>query len=415
MSAAAGGLSIIKNGLILYLDASNTKSLADVPSINLLLNSQQFENWNKYQSSVSANTTTAPDGTTTADTNIETSGLPGNRGVQQQLPGMVAGQTYTFSIYAKNFNGRNIQMAVFNYSAYANSYSSNFNLQTGVIVSNGNSGNGVRTNSSIVSVGNGWYRCSISGYMTSVTQLQPNINLLSGNTVSYTGDGVSGVYLWGGQFEVGPVATTYIPTTTVAVSRIPKWSDVSKGDNNGTLSSGLTYNYLNGGSLIFNSSGNTYTRVDSTILNDSGGTINVWCYPTGVPSAGFSGYIVSTIGTNSDRFYVLFTASGSFSLIRGNPAIGISTGNLPLNVWYNVTFTWTSSIINGYLNGIQFGVPTSYTASGNTTNFAIGSYMSPFGTQGFTGNIAKTLIYNRALSSSEVQQNYNTTKSKFGL
>jgi len=330
---------------------------------------------------------------------------------------MTSGQTYTFSIYAKNFNGRNIQMAVYEYPGYINWYQSNFYLQSGITSATTiNSGSGFRTNVSMVNVGDGWYRCSISGYITGATQLQPNINLInSANTTSYSGDGVSGVYLWGGQLEVGPVATTYIPTTTVPVSRIPTWTDISKGGNNGILSSGLTYNYSNGGSIVFNPTTSGYTRVDSTILKDSGGTINVWCYPTGVPLSGLSAYIVSTIGTNSDRFYISYGTSGAFSLIRGNPAIGFGTGNLPLNTWYNLTMTWTNTSFSGYLNGIQFGVTTSYTASGTTSNFAIGSYSSPFGTQLFTGNIPQVSIYNRALSSSEVLQNYNAAKSKFGL
>jgi hypothetical protein len=77
--------------------------------------------------------------------------------------------------------------------------------------------------------------------------------------------------------------------------------------------------------------------------------------------------------------------------------------------------TWTNTSVSGYFNGIQLGVTTSYTASGTTTNFAIGSYGGSIGTQNFTGNIPQVSIYNRALSSSEVLQNYNATKSKFKL
>jgi hypothetical protein len=413
----AGNVSLntVTDGLVLYLDAANTKSLADVPSTNLIKNSQQFENWNKYQSSVSANTTIAPDGTSTADTNIETSGLTGNRGVQQQLTGMTSGQTYTFSIYAKNFNGRNIQMAVYEYPGYTNWYQSNFYLQSGITSATTiNSGSGFRTNVSMVNVGDGWYRCSVSGYITGATQLQPNINLInSANTTSYTGDGVSGVYLWGGQFEVGPVATTYIPTTTTSSSRVPTWVDISKGGNNGTLSSGLTYNYSNGGSLVFNPTTSGYTQVNSTILKDSGGTINVWCYPTALPTT--AGYIVGTVGTNSDRFYMYHNPDGSFTIARGNPQITLNPGIKQLNSWYNLTMTWTSTSVSGYLNGIQFGVTTPYTASGVTSLFIIGGYIFPLGTYIFTGNIPQVSIYNRALSSSEVLQNYNASKGRFGL
>jgi len=404
------------SSLVMYLDAANTKSLADVPSQNLLTYSQQFDGWAQYQSTVSINTTTAPDGTSTADTNIETSGLTGFRGVSQLISGMTSGQTYTFSTYAKNFNGRNIQMAVYEHPNYVNWYFANFNLQSGTTSTISNIGSGVITNTSMVSVGNGWYRCSISGYIPSATELRPYIMLLnSGNTISYTGDGVSGVYLWGGQFEVGNVATTYIPTTTAGVSRIPTWTDISKGGNNGTLTSGLTYNYSNGGSLVFDPTTSGYTQVNSTILNDSGGTINAWYKPLDVPPSGFTGYIFAAFGTNQDRFYLSMGNNRGITVSRGSVRVGINAGNKPLNAWYNLTMTWDSTTFRGYLNGIQFGDTTLYSGSGTVTEFIIGGYRFPLGDQGFNGYISQVSIYNRPLLSSEVLQNYNALKGRFGL
>jgi hypothetical protein len=74
---------------------------------------------------------------------------------------------------------------------------------------------------------------------------------------------------------------------------------------------------------------------------------------------------------------------------------------------------WTSTTLSGYFNGIKFGVTTSYIASGTTSNFSIGSYVGPFGTQVFNGNIANVQIYNRELTAQEVLQNYNALKSRF--
>jgi len=197
------------------------------------------------------------------------------------------------------------------------------------------------------------------------------------------------------------------------VSGSTTWYDLSIGGNIGTLSSGITYNYSNGGSLVFDPTTSGYTQVNSTILNDSGGTINVWCYPTALPTT--AGYLVSAVGTNSDRFYMYHNPDGSFTIARGNPQISINPGIKQLNSWYNLTMTWTSTSVSGYLNGIQFGVTTPYTASGVTSLFIIGGYTFPLGTYIFTGNIPQVSIYNRPLLSSEVLQNYNATKSKFGL
>jgi hypothetical protein len=181
------------------------------------------------------------------------------------------------------------------------------------------------------------------------------------------------------------------------------WKDLSGNGNNGTLTNGPTYSSTDGGSLVFDGT-SSYVRVDSTILQDSGGTINVWCKPTALPVV--TGYIVSTVGTNSDRFYISHYLDGNFTMGRGNPFVGFSPGIKPLNVWYNLTMTWTSTSVSAYFNGVQVGVTTSYTASGTTSNFAIGGYSSPFGSQLFTGNISNVQIYNRALSSTEVLQNY---------
>ena len=182
--------------------------------------------------------------------------------------------------------------------------------------------------------------------------------------------------------------------------------------NNATLYNGPSFSSTNMGSLVFNGT-NSYVRVDSTILQDSGGTINIWCKPTGVPPTGFTGYIFSSFGTNSDRFYMYIDTSGNFGIARGNPMVGIAAGVKPLNIWYNLVMVWTSTTLSGYFNGIQFGATTSYIASGTTSNFSIGSYVGPFGTQVFNGNIANVQIYNRALTAQEVLQNYNALKSRF--
>ena len=419
----AGNVSLntVTDGLVMYLDAANTKSLADVPSRNLLLWSQQFDNWSKYQSTVSTDTTTAPDGTSTADTNIETSGLTGWRGVSQQLNGVTSGGTYTFSIYAKNYNGRNIQMTVYDVPSYANVYTTNFNLQLGVIISSYDIGNGVLTNSSIVSVGNGWYRCSISGYIPNATQVLPYVMLLnSGNTTSYTGDGVSGVYLWGGQMELGNVATTYIPTTTAAASRVPAWTDISKGGNNGTLTSGLTYDYSNGGSLVFNGTSN-YVNCGNILNYTSGNfSFSYWIY-------------VNSLTTNQSGqgpiilFKGQYQVNGYYDQINTGGAIGFNTntngvvvgsgtgfGVILTGRTYNICYTRNGSSIRVYVNGVDV---TTYSGThldpvSSSSNFLINSYGGTIFSNVRTYSFSN---YNRALSATEVLQNYNAAKSRFGL
>ena len=423
----AGNVSLntVTDGLVMYLDAANTKSLADVPSRNLLLWSQQFDNWSKYQSTVSTDTTTAPDGTSTADTNIETSGLTGWRGVSQQLNGVTSGGTYTFSIYAKNYNGRNIQMTMYDVPSYANFYVASFNLQLGVIISSYDIGNGVLTNSSIVSVGNGWYRCSISGYIPNTTQVLPYVMLVnSGNTTSYTGDGVSGVYLWGGQMELGNVATTYIPTTTAAASRVPAWTDISKGGNNGTLTSGFTYNYSNGGSLVFDGVNNIVNIGPGTNYAYPYHTYDIWVK---TPGLGLSMSQCGLIAFDYGRYVTIDSTGNLRYTINWNGVTDVlfnavtATNSLYDNKWHNVVCSRGTSLytisIDGNLvvSGSNGGQPTWNGLNiWSSLTSRIGSNPNN-NTYFLNGNISLVKVYNRQLSASEVLQNYNATKSRFGL
>jgi hypothetical protein len=184
----------------------NSAGLVEVCPWNLLTYSEQFDNsdWVKSNATITANSTTSPNGTTTADTITENTANALHR--TQQNFTTVSGTTYTVSVYAKN-NGRRYMFINANAAISARS---TFDLQDGVI-SDTFSGT-----ASITSVGNGWYRCSVTGISST--------NLINGiffqlnnsgvaNDTSYTGDGTSGIYLWGAQLNIGSTAKPYFPTT----------------------------------------------------------------------------------------------------------------------------------------------------------------------------------------------------------
>jgi hypothetical protein len=191
------------------------------------------------------------------------------------------------------------------------------------------------------------------------------------------------------------------------------WKDLSGNGYNGTLIQSASFNNINGGVISFNGVSSSVT-ITSNVLQDSGGSINTWVYPIAAPTV--TGYILSSVGTNADRYYVS-QGGDSLSIIRGNPAAGINFINsVTYNRWYNLTSTWVSSSLGssltGYLNGVLVG-STPTTASGVTSTLTIGGYV--FSGQSFSGSIALTQIYNRALSATEVLQNYNALKSRFNL
>ncbi|NBW17403.1 MAG: hypothetical protein EBR82_56425, partial [Caulobacteraceae bacterium] len=155
--------------------------------------------WAKGNSSVTANTIVAPDGTLTGDKLVENTAT-GSHNIVQNYTGTA---TLTSSVYAKPAGRSAFVMNGGNQSGVA----ATFDVSAGTVSNVG----GAVTGTSITSVGNGWYRCSMTWSNTSTVGL--GIFLVSGGSASYTGDGFSGLYLWGAQLEAGSFATSYIPTT----------------------------------------------------------------------------------------------------------------------------------------------------------------------------------------------------------
>jgi hypothetical protein len=171
---------------------------------NLLQQSETFENaiWSKTASSVSANTTTAPNGTLTADSLIEDSTNTLHI-ISQGVS--FAGGIYTASVYVKP-NGRNW---VFINIAAAGSYGAYFDVANGVV---GTIQANI-TSATMTSVGNGWYRCVITANTSATSPRIAIYTARANGTNSYQGDGTSGLFIWGAQLVEGSSAQTYFPTT----------------------------------------------------------------------------------------------------------------------------------------------------------------------------------------------------------
>ena len=191
---------------------------------NLVTYSQQFDDaaWSKSLGTVTANATASPDGTTNADAFIE-SASAGQHFVSQPT-GSTATGSFTFSVFVKA-NGRNginlwirdggagfIAEAFFNLSAGTATVS-------GMLLQAGWSA----PSATIQTFANGWYRCVLTATadatLTQAKNVFVRLNDGTGSNPSYTGNGTSGIYLYGAQIEVGSFATSYIPTVASTVTR----------------------------------------------------------------------------------------------------------------------------------------------------------------------------------------------------
>jgi hypothetical protein len=197
--------------------------LAEPQRTNLLTYSEDFNNaiWTKSGSSVTPNATTSPDGTINADKLVEDTSTGGHQ--TQSITSSSNSTIYTTSVFVK-YAGRE-------WIRFTDAQSSNrihFNTLTGVFGTI--SGTVIDYNSTALE--DGWYKLSFT--TTSVaTAYTPRIALAEAdNDVSYTGDGVSGVYIWGAQLELGSYPTSLIPTSGSTVTRN---QDIFSRDGIGSL------------------------------------------------------------------------------------------------------------------------------------------------------------------------------------
>jgi hypothetical protein len=185
---------------------------------NLLLRSEEFDNasWSKFGGGVTANTIVAPDGTLTGDKFVEDTTTASHTVISASVS-ITSGTVYTASCYLKMGERRYAQLAG-SFNAFGTALWATFDLQLGTV---GSVGSG--TTATITSVGNGWYRCVVSAAATSTIFGNFVVVNLSTNATtrlpSYTGDGTSGIFIWGAQFEVGAFPTSYIPTVASQVTR----------------------------------------------------------------------------------------------------------------------------------------------------------------------------------------------------
>jgi hypothetical protein len=210
------------------------------------------------------------------------------------------------------------------------------------------------------------------------------------------------------------------------------WYDKSGNGYNGTLTNGPTFNSDSGGCIVYDGTNDLVTTSYST---------------QGLTEFSTDVVFKTTTTYNTTQYYncpsICGTAQGSGT--SGDWLIAVKNGflisydeltggnnNIDLNVyvsnnnWYYAQVTKTTSgIVTYYLNGVKILTlsgrtsplrTTSLTSTIYGTSWMVGSaFWTESAYRNFDGKISFNRFYNRALSDSEVLQNYNATKSRFGL
>ena len=194
------------------------------------------------------------------------------------------------------------------------------------------------------------------------------------------------------------------------------WSDLSGNGNTGTLTNGPTFSAGNLGSIVFDGT-NDYVNISNTsILNNSSQTINIWFLYTSIPGNG-----VSVIGKHdsagSFNGYNMGLYNGTVFCQFKNGS-GVDAGTLSTvmsdNTWTLITLKFTiGSTLTLYKNGNKISTNALSSVSMTSQPIRIGLSVDTYWSA-LPGRVASVQIYSRELSDDEVLQNYNATKSRFG-
>jgi hypothetical protein len=192
------------------------------------------------------------------------------------------------------------------------------------------------------------------------------------------------------------------------------WYDLV-GNNNGALTNGPTFNSGNKGSIVFDgvddyvevpnfNIANTIT-VDVWVKKTSGNSWQGWLGNWNTTGNGDS-WLLTQDDSNRASFYIMHTNNVGDNIVDTS---GIIVGN----VWYNYTGTFSNSTLSLYKNGSL--VNSKSTLQNTIYQNSLKIWYGRFSTFYLNGQLSNGKVYNRALSATEIAQNFNNTKSRFGL
>ncbi len=189
------------------------------------------------------------------------------------------------------------------------------------------------------------------------------------------------------------------------------WNDLSGNSNNGVLTGGPGYNSSNNGYITFDGT-NDYVDTGKTAtqlgIYDANYTFDAWVYPTNL--AGDKPMFGTATTASRQGLHLVFRNG---TIYQGHYGSDFGAGSATLNSWNHISYTYVQSTgaASIYKNGILQGTGTIASFIG-TTNILLASWG---GYAYFLGNGSSYKIYNRALSASEISQNFNALRGRYAL
>jgi len=403
---------VYDSNLLLNYDFGN-RATYDRTNQNLVPYSQGdnwISNWTNVSATILSTTERSPVGTNDA---VKYTGTGFALDVS-----MTSGNTYVWSLYVKVVDAAGDTIKV-GHGASQYGSAGNFTANISYNLSDWSKNYSPSGDNAyiydVVPVGDGWYRIGGKAYKGDANQGQFEI---------YIGNMNATVMVWGPQLEewsgIGafesnpPKASRYFGTTGTAVNNVPTTvKNLSSTSLTGTIYSGV---YNSDG--YFTDNGTNFYIGSNINTSLSGGTMEAWIWFDNVNQ----NQGMFQIGPGGAGPYINFYSPGASQQKMRWEVIGntgspyttiLSNTNLSTGQWYHFVGTFDgASTTTLYVNGTQDVQQTNMSNQPTSVNapVTIGNYAGAL-----DGRIGETRFYNRALSATEVSQNFNATRAKYGV
>ena len=192
-------------------------------------------------------------------------------------------------------------------------------------------------------------------------------------------------------------------------------SPLPTSTKNFSLNNGPTYSTNNSGLIRFDGT-NDNADISYTITSNPI-TVWLWFNSKSYSSASFLGGLISNYDNATNGFDIRKQGANLLLSLVTDAAIGninvIDT--VADNTWYNIAFTYNGTSLTSYTNGLTVATTALTGTRRNGSRIALATSAYDFPTRVYACDISHVQIYNRALSASEIKNNFEATRDRYGI